>query len=56
MAYATGVMVGPIVGGALDDWQGFQFTTNVMAAVMLFFAFLYLIVVQICDKTNKSAS
>ena len=45
MAYATGVMVGPIAGGALEDWRGFQFTTNAMACAMLFFAFVYLLVV-----------
>ena len=55
MFYASGVMVGPILGGALDDWKGFQFTTSVMAVIMLFFSFIYLGVVYNCSIRKQSS-
>ena len=41
MAYATGSLVGPILGGELYDLFSFSTTTNVFAISALAFAFIY---------------
>ena len=59
MVFAGGSIVGPMVGGALDDWKGYDFTVTFISACALFFAILYTIIVFCPDKKanlKKSAS
>ena len=53
MAYATGSLLGPIIGGELYDSQSFQTCTNAFAASSLVFAFLYAFVVYIPSCRGK---
>lgn len=45
MVFAAGSIVGPMVGGALYDWHGFDFTTILISICALAFAVLYTMVV-----------
>ena len=51
MVFAGGSIVGPMLGGALDDWKGFDFTTIIMSSFALFFAVLYTLIV-FCPMTK----
>ena len=59
MVFAGGSIVGPMVGGALDDWKGYDFTVVFISACALAFAVLYALVVFCPDKKasmKKTAS
>ena len=59
MVFAGGSIVGPMVGGALDDWKGYDFTVVLISSCALFFAILYTIIVFCPDKKaaiKKNAS
>ena len=58
MVFAAGSIFGPMIGGALDDWKGYDFTVIFISACALFFAILYTIIVFCPDKKSikKSAS
>ena len=45
MVFAAGSIAGPMVGGSLYDWKGFDFTTFFISICALSFAVLYLMIV-----------
>ena len=47
MSYATGSLLGPMLGGELYDRYSFNVTADIFAISCLVFAFLYIIVVLV---------
>ena len=48
MAFAFGSIIGPILGGALEDWNGYDFAVDIMVVIAASFAVLYFIVALGC--------
>ena len=53
MSFALGSIIGPILGGWLEDWDGFDFAVDVMGIVAYSFAILYFVVSVGCQCCCK---
>lgn len=53
MAFAFGSIIGPILGGALEDWNGYDFAVDIMVVIAASFAVLYFIVALGCHCCQK---
>merc|ERR1712150_452931 len=51
--YATGSMVGPVLGGALNDAHGFRLTCEIVAGLQLGFSILYFSVIILPDLLQR---
>ena len=49
MAYAFGSIIGPVLGGALDDWYGFKLTVKIIALLQLSFSCLFFVLSMLPD-------
>ena len=53
MSYAVGSLLGPIIGGGLNDLGGFTFATTVIAYLTLLFSFVFFLVIFAADWCKK---
>ena len=53
MSFAFGSIVGPILGGGLEDFGGYDFAVDVMAVVAASFAVLYFLVAAGCHCCSQ---
>ena len=44
IAYAVGAMIAPVIGGGLNDIDGFTFAVTVLACLTLIFSFIFSLV------------
>jgi len=54
VAIGLGSLFGPVIGGGLYDFVGFQLTTDIIGSISLFFTLMYFFVVYLPLRNSKS--